>query len=125
MILGEMQMRRKQLGVGLGGLLAVSAVLVAVAIVGMKLVPSYIEFMAIKKVVKSIASEKGSAATVKDVRNSFEIRASVDGIESVKSSDLEITKDGGELVIAARYRKEIPLVANIGIHIDFAAVSKE
>ena len=118
-------MREKQLGVGLGGLLAVSAVLVVIAVIGMKLVPSYLEFMAIKKVVKSIAGEKGGAATVSDVRKSFEIRASVDGIESVKSSDLEITKEGGELVIAARYRKEIPLVANIGIHIDFAAVSKE
>jgi Domain of unknown function (DUF4845) len=118
-------MRKKQLGVGLGGLLAVSAVLVAIAIVGMKLVPSYIEFMAVKKVVKSIAAEKGGASTVKEVRNSFEIRASVDGIESVKSSDLEITKEGADLVIAARYRKEIPLVSNIGIYIDFAAVSKE
>ena len=118
-------MRKKQLGIGLGGLLAVSAVLVAIAIVGMKLIPSYIEFMSIKKVVKAIATEKGGASTVAEVRRSFGIRASVDGIESVKAEDLEITKDGAELVIAARYRKEIPLVGNIGVHIDFAAVSKD
>ena len=118
-------MRKQQLGVGLGGLLVVSAVLVAVAIVGMKLVPSYLEFMAVKKVVKAVAGEKGGASTVSEVRKSFDLRATVDAIESVKSSDLEITKDGGELVVAARYRKEIPLFGNIGIHIDFAAVSKE
>ncbi|MEO8144001.1 MAG: DUF4845 domain-containing protein [Betaproteobacteria bacterium] len=120
-----MKMRNKQLGIGLGGLLAVSAVLVAFAILGMKLVPSYLEFMAVKKVVKAIAAEKGGASTVAELRRSFAIRASVDAIESVKPEDIEITKDGGELVVAARYRKEIPLVANIGIHIDFAAVSKE
>ena len=118
-------MRKTQFGVGLGGLLAVSVILVGIALIGMKLVPSYMEFMAVKKVIKAVAGEKGGAATVAEVRRSFETRASVDGIESVKSGDLEITKEGGALVVAAKYRKEIPLVANIGIHIDFSAVSKE
>jgi hypothetical protein len=117
-------MRKTQSGVSLLGLLGVSVVLVAFAIVGMKLVPSYLEFMAVKKVIKSVAEEKGGASTVAEIRRSFEVRASVDGIESVKGSDLEITKDSGGLLVATRYRKEIPLVANIGIHIDFSAASK-
>ncbi len=117
-------MRKTQTGVSLLGLLLVSVVLVAFAIVGMKLVPSYLEFMAVKKVVKAVAGEKGGAATAAEIRNSYALRASVDGIESVKATDLEITKDGGALVIAVRYRKEIPLVANTGIYIDFAATSK-
>lgn len=117
-------MRKFQHGVSLGGLLAVSVVLIAVALVGMKLVPSYLEFMAVKKVIKAVAEEKGGASSVKEIRQSFELRASVDAIESVKSGDLEITKDSGGIVVAARYRKEIPLVSNIGIYIDFAAASK-
>jgi len=117
-------MRKTQTGVSLLGLLLVSAVLVAVAIVGMKLVPSYLEFMAVKKVIKAVAEEKGGASTVAEIRRSYELRASVDAIESVKSTDLEITKDAGGLVISTRYRKEIPLVANTGIYIDFAAASK-
>ena len=117
-------MRKTQTGVSLIGLLLVSAVLVATAIVGMKLVPSYLEFMAVKKVIKAVAEEKGGASTVAEIRRSFELRASVDAIESVKSTDLEITKDGGSVVISTRYRKEIPLVANTGIYIDFAAASK-
>ena len=118
-------MRKKQLGVSLGGLLAVSAILVVVAMVGMKLIPSYIEFMAIKKVVIATAGESKGGASVAQLRKSFDLRGTVDGIESVKGSDLEITKEGDSIVIAARYRREIPLVANIGIHIDFSAVSKE
>jgi len=121
---GRMQMRKNQTGVSLVGLLLVSVVLVAVALVGMKLVPPYLEFMAVKKVIKSLGEEKGGAATVAEIRRSYELRASVDGIESVKSSDLEITKDGGGVVVSARYRKEIPLVGNTGIYIDFAASSK-
>ena len=117
-------MRNKQSGVSLVGLLAVSVVLVAVALVGMKLVPSYLEFMAVKKVIKSVAEEKGGAATAAEIRYSFGLRASIDGIESIKASDLEITKDGGGLVVSTHYRKEIPLVGNTGIYIDFATTSR-
>ena len=118
-------MRNKQLGISLGGLVAVSVVLIAVAIVGIKLVPSYIEFMAIKKVVNDVGREKKGGASVAELRKSFDLRGTVDGIESVKGADLEITKEGSDIVIAARYRKEIPLVGNMGIYINFAAVSKE
>lgn len=117
-------MRNDQSGVSLVGLLAVSVVLIAVALVGMKLVPSYLEFMAVKKVIKAVAEEKGGASTAAEIRRSYETRASVDGIESVKSSDLEVTKDSSGLVVATRYRKEIPLVGNIGIYIDFSAASR-
>jgi len=118
-------MRKKQLGVGLGGLMMGSVIVIVVAMVGIKLLPSYIEFFAIKKAVNAIASEKAGGASVVEIRKSFDARATIDDISSIKSADLEITKDGGQLVIAARYRKEIGLVGNVGVYIDFAAVSKE
>ncbi|OFZ87512.1 MAG: hypothetical protein A2W21_08680 [Betaproteobacteria bacterium RBG_16_66_20] len=118
-------MRKKQLGVGLGGLMAGAVILIALAMLGLKLTPSYIEFFAIKKAVNAIASEKAGGASVAEIRKSFDARATIDDISSVKAADLEITKEGNELVIAARYRKEIPLVANVGVYIEFAAVSKE
>ena len=52
-------------------------------------------------------------------------RAVIDAIDTVKGSDLEISKDATGVVVSVGYRKEIPLVANIGIYIDFSAVSKE
>jgi hypothetical protein len=118
-------MRKKQLGVSLGGLMAVSVVLIAVALVGIKLVPSYIEFMSIKKVVNAVASEKKGGASVAQLRNSFDLRATVDYIESVRGSDLEITKEGSNIVIAVNYRKEIPLIGNLGVYINFHTESKE
>jgi Domain of unknown function (DUF4845) len=123
--LGKEHMRKKQLGVSLGGLLFVAAILIALAVLGMKLAPSYIEFFSIKKAVNAIASEKAGGASVAEIRKSFDAHATIDDISSVKAADLEITKEGNQLVIGARYRREIPLVGNIGIYIDFAAVSKE
>ena len=118
-------MRKKQLGVGLGGLMMGSVIVIVVAMVGIKLLPSYIEFFAIKKAVNAIAGEKAGGASVAEIRKSFDARSAIDDITSVRAADLEITKDGGQLVIAARYRKEIGLVGNVGVYIDFAAVSKE
>lgn len=115
-------MRNRQLGVSLGGLLAVSVVLIVVAMVGMKLAPSYMEYFTIKKAMRDLAG--GKAATPAEIRKSFDQRAIVEGYDSVKGADLEVTKEGGELVISASYRKELPLVANVGLFIDFTASSK-
>ena len=118
-------MRNKQFGVSMIALLIVAAILIGMAVVAMKLTPSYIEFFAIKKAVNALASESRGGASVAEIRRGFDQRASVDAIESVKGSDLEVTKDGGGVVVRVTYRKEIPLVANVGLYIEFNASSKE
>ena len=116
-------MRKNQLGVSLGGLMVGAAIFIVLTMIGMKLTPSYLEFFAIKKAINAVAQDKHDAS-VKEIRYSFDLRATVDDIRTVKGSDLEITKEGSGLVISAGYRKEIPLVANIGVYIDFHATSK-
>jgi len=122
---GDKNMRSKQLGISLGGLMAGAAVLIVLAMIGMKLLPSYIEFFAVKKAVNALASESRAGTTVTEIRKNFDQRATIDDINSIKGSDLEVTKDSGGIVITAAYRKEIPLFANIGVYIDFRAASKE
>jgi hypothetical protein len=112
-----------QRGVSLGGLLVILFVVVIVAIMGLKLVPSYMEYFKIKGGVEAIAREK-QTATVTEIRKSFDARAIIDDIEAIKGSDLEITKQGSEVVISFAYRKEVPLFANLGVFIDFAASSQ-
>jgi hypothetical protein len=122
---GDKNMRSKQLGISLGGLMAGAAVLIVLAMIGMKLLPSYIEFFAVKKAVNALASESRAGTTVTEIRKNFDQRATIDDINSIKGADLEVTKDSGGIVITAAYRKEIPLFANIGVYIDFRAASKE
>lgn len=118
-------MRKNQLGVSLGGLLVGSAILIVVAMVGLKMIPSYIEFFSIKKVIAAVGEEARNGANAAAIRRSFDNRATIDSIESVKAADLEITKDATGVVVSAAYRKEIPLVSNIGIYIDFSATSQQ
>jgi hypothetical protein len=122
---GEANMRKNQLGVSLGGLLVGSAILIVLAMLGLKMIPSYIEFFAIKKAIAAVGEEARNGANAAAIRRSFDNRSTIDSIDSVKAADLEITKDATGVVVSAAYRKEIPLVSNIGIYIDFSAVSKE
>ena len=49
----------------------------------------------------------------------------IDEVKVISGNDLEVTKEGGDVVISFAYKKEVPLFANVGVYIDFAASSKE
>jgi len=118
-------MRKNQLGVSLGGLLVGGVIFIALAMLGLKLAPSYIEFFAIKKAIAALGEDARNGANAVALRRTFDNRATIDAIDSVKGSDLEISKDSAGIHVSIAYRKEVPLVSNIGIYIDFSAVSKE
>jgi protein-disulfide isomerase len=110
---------------GFLGVLALLIAIVFVAIIGMKLVPAYIEYFTIKKAVTAITqSGELRNATVADVRRAYDSRANIDDITAVRPGDLEITKDGNEIVVGFAYQKKIPLFYNISMLIDFAGSSK-
>jgi hypothetical protein len=89
----------------------------------MKILPAYIEYGTAKKAIEAIARDRSGASTPQDARRLFDNRALIDNITVIKGGDLDITKDGSGLVLAFAYRKEMSLVANVGLYIDFAASS--
>ena len=113
-------MAGRQQGLSLMALIFVLALLVIVALFGMKVIPSYLEFRAAKTAIDAIAREK-QGASVGDIRRAFENRSTIDDINTVKPQDLEISKDGNAIVISFAYRKEVPLFSNVGLYIDYAA----
>ena len=116
-------MRNRQLGVSLMGLIIGAVILIFVLLLGMKTLPPWMEFFTAKKHITQIAQEQRSG-TVGDVRKAWQLKTAIEDVPSVSDKDLEITKEGGEIVISFAYRKEIPLFANVGIYMDFAASSK-
>ena len=117
-------MHTRQRGISILGLIAGLFFLIIGGIFGMKLIPSVIEYRTIKNGVEAISKEK-QGASVADIRRAFEARATIDDITSVKPQDLEITKEGSEIVIAFAYRKEVPLFGGVGLYIDFSAKTKQ
>ncbi len=114
-------MRATQNGISITGLLIVLVIAIVVALIAMKLLPSFMEYRTIKSTIEVVAR---SGATPADIRRAFDNRAQIDNITTLKGSDLEIGKDGNQMVISFAYRKEIPLFAGVGLYIDYAADSK-
>lgn len=112
---------RKQQGLSLIGLILVSAVVIGVAVVGMKVLPSVIEYYTVMKHIKSIAGS--GASTVGEVRTAYDRQAAVDETPSITGADLEITKEGNQLVISFEYAKKIHIAGNVSICIDYAGSS--
>lgn len=116
-------MRNRQRGLSLMGLIFGAVILIFVLLLGMKTLPPWLEFFTAKKHITQIAQEQ-RAGTVGDVRRAWQLKTAIEDVPSVSDKDLEVTKEGGEIVISFAYRKEVPLFANVGVYMDFAASSK-
>lgn len=114
-----------QRGISLSGLLMGGVVLFLVALLGMKVAPAWIEFGKIKKAVSSVAKKTdASQGGIQQVHTAFEKQAELDVITAISADDLEITKEGSELVISFAYTSKVPLMGNASLVFEFAGTSK-
>ncbi len=115
---------KSQSGVSMTPQLLACVVLAIVALAAMKVGPAYLEYATIRKDVASIIqSGEARTASVADIRKSFDRRAQVDDISSITAQDLDISKDGGDVVIGFAYQKKVPLFSNISLLIEFSGSS--
>ena len=115
----------QQRGLSLIGLLMVSALIVVVALIGFKLLPAYIEYFAVKKVLAAMVHSGDTKGTVAEIKKAFDRRSLIDDIHSLKGEDLDVTKEGGTVVVSANYSVKVPLVANVSACIDFSTSTGE
>lgn len=115
---------KTQQGATLMGMLFVAAMVGSVLVLAAKLVPPYVEFMAVKKVINSmVTSGDLKTLTPKEVQASFVKRADIDNIKSVQPEDIVISREGNDSVITIEYAVKVPVVANISAYLDFSASS--
>ncbi len=111
---------KRQRGVSLSGLLIWSFLLVMVAILGMKVAPPYIEHASIKKALVAISNDPDlQQAGSKEIRRSFDKRILIDNIDVVRGSDIQFSKENGQLILEINYSVKTPLFANISLFFDF------
>lgn len=116
--------RPGQRGLSLIGLLFWGGVIAVTAVVALKIFPTTLEYFTIKRVVDRIAAS--NPATVPAVRAEFD-RATITeySIQSIKSPDLVISKDGNDkVVIEFAYDKEIDLFGPVYLLIKYRGRSK-
>lgn len=117
---------QRQRGIGFVSLIFVFAVCAVVLLLGMKLMPVYLELFSVKKVMAAIAQgEDVKSGTVTDIRKSFDRRAVIDNIQAVSGQDLEISKDAGETVVVATWQHRVALFTGYTLLVDFSVSTKD
>ncbi len=117
-------MHPQQRGLTMIGFLFVAVMLIIVAMLAMKLVPAYIEFFSVKKILATMGQESDlRSKTNADIRNDFIKRANVGYVTVVKPEDLSIDRRGGTPVVSAEYQFRTKLVGNVSLVVDFSASS--
>jgi type II secretory pathway pseudopilin PulG len=110
----------QQRGVSLVGLIVILAIIGMIAVLGMKVVPTVIEYNSIKK---AIVSAKSAGSTVREIQTAFNRQAEVGYIDSIQGKDLDISKDGDQVEVSFAYQKKIALFAPVSLLIEYSGTT--
>ncbi|MCL4184898.1 MAG: DUF4845 domain-containing protein [Burkholderiaceae bacterium] len=115
--------RRAQRGLSLIGLLVTGVLIAFAALLALKVVPSALEYNAIRSALAKVASAGGNSA--RDYQVAFDRFAAVDDITSISGKDLIVERrPDGQTVVSFQYEKRIPLFGPVSLVIDYRGSSQ-
>ena len=115
--------KQGQRGLSMIGFLFVALVVVVVAIVGFRMVPSYVEYFTIQSAVeKSLKDAPDPTPPV--IRRSFEKYIAADYIDSISANDLVVLKEGNVITASVSWQKQLHMVGNVSLLLDFDVVAR-
>lgn len=117
-----MRHRHAQRGLTILGFLFVAAVLIVVALVGFRVLPSYIEYYTVQKALEASVADPTNQ-TPQEMRRSLERRLNADYVDAVRASDLTVSKEGNAIVASVAWQKVLHIVANASILLEFEATA--
>lgn len=113
-------LKSRQSGISFIGVLFVVGLLACLGILGAQAFPTVVEYQAALK-----AAQKASAGgTVLEVRQIFDKAAQIDDIRSISGKDLEVTKNGDQVVVKFAYNKEIHMFGPAYLLLKYVGQSK-
>ncbi len=109
-------MKRTQSGITLVGFIIVLGVAGVFIYMGMKVIPMYSEYYAVKQALEGIAKEPGvvdeTPARIKDM---FFRRMNINYSENVKPADIKVVRKDAGYLITVDYEVRKPLIANLDV----------
>lgn len=115
---------KKQSGIGFVGLLMIIAIIIFIAVLGMRVAPAVLEFTTIQKTVKRIANEQ-PAGSPAEWRAAFDRFAQIDAMSSITGKDLMVDKTTQGSVLSFAYNKKIPLFGPASLLLEFKGSSSD
>ncbi len=114
---------KRQQGLTIIGFIFVAAVVIIFVMVGFRTLPSYIEYFTVKKVLAKTLQDSREGFSMYTFRRDFDLKASADYIDSVNGSDIEVTKEGNNLVATATWTKTLHMIGNMSLLLEFEATA--
>jgi cell division protein FtsL len=103
----KQQRRGRQRGMTVIGMLLVMIVVAFVALIGMKVVPMYVQYYSIKSTIESIRKEPQVAQmTPMDIQNAIQKRFDIGYVDNISARDLKIRNERSGRVLDLIYQDE-------------------
>jgi hypothetical protein len=115
--------RQRQRGLSLVGFIFVTAIVIGFVMVGFRVVPAYIEWFSVKKVMEKTLADSKDVFSITQFRRDFDLKASADYIDSVRGTDIDVAKEGNSLVATANWTRTLHLFGNVSLLLDFEATA--
>jgi len=113
-------MRFRQRGATFLGMVVIIGILGFALYAGIRLVPLYMEYMAVARALEQTAKENAdSAKSPLELRAELHPPRTIEDIHSLAAKDIEIKKASKGFTMRAWYRAEVPFVANVSLVADF------
>ncbi|MCB1823124.1 MAG: DUF4845 domain-containing protein [Candidatus Competibacteraceae bacterium] len=106
----------KQRGMTVIGMLLLIIVIAFVALIGMKVVPMYIQMFTVKSTIESIRKEPQLAQmSTTDIQNAIQKRFDIGYVENITAKDLKIRNERGSRVLDLVYQDERDLFYGLSV----------
>lgn len=115
-----MKMRQQQAGMSILGMLAIGIMVGFFVMCGLRLAPSYFEYLTVKDVVTKVATEyDADKKTIRELRRKMENLLNTNQVYDVDPKDIEIFRKDGKTYIDANYEARIHVMGRIDAVMSF------
>ncbi|MBM4196175.1 MAG: DUF4845 domain-containing protein [Gammaproteobacteria bacterium] len=109
-------MRSRQQGITFIGLLIIAAMVGTIGYAGLQLTPIYLENTKIKRILKDVKLDlDGQNPSPQSIRRAIDKRINIEMVYDIKGRDFDVEQSSGGYIVAARYEKAAPFVANVSL----------
>ena len=113
---------QSQRGVSLSGLIVGLGIIFFIAVLGMRVFPTFLEYRSAKD---GIASAKRTGGTAAEMRNAFNKHAEINTITAIDGKDLIVTNNNGDIDLSFDYENKVSLFTNVYLGIRYAATTNK
>jgi hypothetical protein len=91
--------------------------------VGFRVAPAYIEYYSVQKALQRSLDEVRDRSSKREIQQAFQRFADSGYIESVSGTDVDVTRQGNEIVASVSWTRKLHMVANASLFLEFEAVA--